>query len=133
MHNNSDVTLEKLTKRSEFLLVAKTKNYRATSSLILQWRAWSQDEIDARHNFLSMRFGVTASKKVGNAVIRNRIKRRLRHLAKEHLPIFAPTFFDYVLIGRKSTYDVEFSRLIKDLEFACKFIKKEVPRKSNSN
>jgi ribonuclease P protein component len=66
-----------------------------------------------------LRFGVTASKKLGNAVLRNRIKRRLRAVARAYLPSNA-TSADYILIGRKQTLHAKYQDIIRDLAYSCK-------------
>ena len=67
-----------------------------------------------------VRVGFTASKKVGNAVVRNRAKRRLRavvdHLAGAH----AAPGRDYVLIARRDTNDRAYDGLERDFESALK-------------
>jgi ribonuclease P protein component len=61
------------------------------------------------------RVGFTVTKKVGNAVERNRIKRRLRAAAREILPAQARCGYDFVLIGRKGTLTRPFADLKSDL------------------
>lgn len=62
-----------------------------------------------------VRVGFTCSKKVGNAVARNRAKRRLREIARLALPLHAQVGCDYVLIGRKSaTANLPFTTLQAD-------------------
>jgi len=62
-----------------------------------------------------MRLGITASKKVGNAVARNRARRRLRAVAREVLPAHGTPGYDYVLIARASTALRPFAALADDL------------------
>lgn len=61
------------------------------------------------------RLGLTASKKVGNAVARNRARRRLRALANEVLPEHGRADLDYVLIGRPATVRRAYGDLRADL------------------
>ena len=66
------------------------------------------------------RLGLTASRKVGNAVARNRARRRLRAAAEKVLPAMAEAGYDYVLIARKATPGRPFAALVGDLERALK-------------
>ena len=62
-----------------------------------------------------MRLGITVSKKVGTAVIRNRMKRRFRVLARELLPVAGLAGADHVLIGRPSGIERDFGLLRSEL------------------
>ena len=66
----------------------------------------------------SQRFGITVTKKIGNAVMRNRMKRRLRALAREVLPQQGLAGADHVLIGRENGIERDFAVLRQELEAA---------------
>jgi ribonuclease P protein component len=63
----------------------------------------------------TMRVGFTVTKKIGNAVVRNRMKRRLRALARELLPTRGVAGADHVLIGRSSGIERDFATLRTEL------------------
>jgi ribonuclease P protein component len=65
-----------------------------------------------------VRIGITVSKKVGGAVIRNRMKRRFRELARAVLPGAGLAGADHVLIGRAGGIERPFADLRADLERA---------------
>ncbi|HRX74783.1 MAG TPA: ribonuclease P protein component [Hyphomonas sp.] len=62
--------------------------------------------------------GFTATKKIGNAVVRNRAKRRLREAARQLLPQLGRPGWDYVFIARQETADIGWPRLLDDMESA---------------
>lgn len=66
----------------------------------------------------AMRLGLTVSKKVGNAVVRNRMRRRLRALAHSILPEAGLAGADHVLIGRQGGIERPFAELGEDLRRA---------------
>ena len=72
----------------------------------------------------AIRFGLTATKKIGNAVIRNRTRRRLRVLAHESLSAHGQPGYDYVLIGRAATKHRTWDGLRTDLRSALKKVHK---------
>jgi len=104
----------RLKKRPQFLKIAAKGRKCAMPGLVLQ--AWCRGAGDAESG---ARLGLTASRKVGNAVARNRSRRRLRAVAESVLPV-AAAGYDYVLIARKTTPDRPFAALVGDLENALK-------------
>jgi ribonuclease P protein component len=64
------------------------------------------------------RVGYTVSKKVGNAVVRNRVRRRLREVVRLSGAARMQTGRDYVLVGRRAALDLAFDRLIDDMSGA---------------
>jgi ribonuclease P protein component len=68
----------------------------------------------------AMRYGITVTKKIGGAVIRNRMKRRFRVLARELLPQHGVTGADHVLIGRSEGVERDFALLRTELEKALR-------------
>lgn len=102
-----------LRQRSDFLHAAKARRVPAPAFLLQARKRREDEEPDV------IRVGFTCSKKVGNAVARNRAKRRLRALARDVLPGAGRAGWDYVLIGRKdATASHPFDLLKADLAAA---------------
>jgi len=111
-------SLERLLVRRDFLAAAKGAS-KATKGLVLQLRARDDERAE-------IRFGLTATKKIGPAVTRNRAKRRLRALAREILPKEGRSGMDYVLIGRLETGRRNFNDLRNDLLYALRKLHREI-------
>lgn len=101
-----------LRKRSEFLRLRAGKRYSA-KSFILETKA---SEADENRDF--SRVGYTVTKKVGNAVVRNRIRRRLREAVSRIFAEKSLPSHDYVLIGKYGALTQNFASMLKDLEQA---------------
>lgn len=69
-----------------------------------------------------VRFGYTASKLIGNAVIRNQAKRRLREAVRELAPLYAKNQHDYVVIAKKEISQATYDTILLDLKFCLKRI-----------
>ncbi len=105
--------LQVLKKRSDFLTAARARR-APVAGFLLQARKRGDSEPAQ-----GVRVGFTCSKKVGNAVIRNRAKRRLRALAREVLLPVAHDGWDYVLVGKpQATVTRPFADLQEDLRKA---------------
>lgn len=104
-----------MTERADFLRCARAGR-QGTAGMMLQARQRNKDEAAT-----GIRVGFTCTKKVGNAVARNRAKRRLREAARLVLPQYGRTGWDYVLIGRAdATAARDFEDLKRDLVSALK-------------
>jgi ribonuclease P protein component len=101
--------MERLRRRVDFLAAAASARVSAPAFTIQ-----GRDRADAG----PPRIGFTVSKKVGNAVERNRVRRRLRELVKHNGHPFMRPHCDYVLIGRRTALSRRFDTLIVDLKSA---------------
>ena len=105
--------LGKLRNRPQFLKVAAKGRKWVTPGFILQVRSHNYEEREIA-TYENIRIGYTVSKKVGSAVIRNRVKRRLRALVAKVISSYARANRDYVLIGRKNAFDRPFDFMVSD-------------------
>jgi ribonuclease P protein component len=99
-------TLQRLTKRAQFLFVRQGARAVRPSVLI---------EARRRAEAGPIGLGLTASRKVGKAVERNRARRRLREAARRLLPELGLPGVDYVLVARQSTPDAAWAALLDDV------------------
>lgn len=66
------------------------------------------------------RFGITVTKRIGNAVVRNRMKRRFRALLRDVLPAHGMPDADHVMIGREGGIERDFAKLREELVAALR-------------
>ena len=107
--------MERLKQRADFLAAAKGARV-PVGPFVLQVRA--------RGDAAPPRFGFTVSKKVGNAVERNRVRRRLRDIVRRHAALLPEAGHDYVLIGRRAALSLPFARIAQDYEGALQRVEK---------
>lgn len=113
-------------KRSDFLQATARGRKFITGTFILQM----VQRMPGRTADEQPRFGFTVTKKMGGAVIRNRIKRRLRAALVQSVEKQAQVGHDYVLISRHKALTCPFSDLLRDMEFAFSRIRtmKDTPK-----
>jgi ribonuclease P protein component len=108
------VSLIKISNRKDFL-AANSASRAANPGFVLLVR-------DRHDSDSTMRLGITVTKKIGNATVRNRMKRRFRALAREMLPELGHSGADHVMIGRASGIERDFALLRQDMAKALKKI-----------
>ncbi|HEY9569300.1 MAG TPA: ribonuclease P protein component, partial [Thalassobaculum sp.] len=111
MRTTGATPLQRLLRRADFLRAARGVK-AAAPGLVLQVRRRAPGETG---DDTGARVGFTASRKVGNAVIRNRARRRLRAVVADVLSARAEPGCDYVLIARAATADRSYDDLLRDL------------------
>ncbi|WP_366516699.1 ribonuclease P protein component [Sphingomonas caseinilyticus] len=99
-------------KRSDFLAANRGKRAPMPGFVLLVRPRGDDDP--------TMRIGITVTKKIGNAVVRNRMKRRFRALARETLPDLGIAGADHVLIGRAGGVERDYASLAAELKRALK-------------
>ena len=106
----STVLLKTIKKRIDFVKVSKKGKKFFTQGFILQKykRDFSSKENTAR-------VGFTITKKIGNAVVRNKIKRRFRAIIKEVLNNYLKKNYDYVIIANKKSLIMDYKELKSDI------------------
>lgn len=109
---NTPIEVVRLRVRPQFIFVRGGRAERR-KSLVVQARKRA-GEAPGPHAGA----GFTATKKIGNSVVRNRAKRRLREAARLLMPKLARPGWDYVFIARQETADIGWPRLLDDMESA---------------
>ena len=112
------LTIPRLKKRSDFLRVASCQRKVVTSTMIVQFAKRSLMGKNNPIHEAPLRVGFTASRKVGNAVKRNRARRRLRAVTQVICPLFSFAGEDLVLIARPAAVTTPFPTLLENFQYA---------------
>ena len=104
--------------RKSFLAANRGRRYAAPGFVLLVH--------DRRDDDPAIRMGFTVTKKIGNAVARNRMKRRFRALLAAVLPSHGITGVDHIMIGRKSDSEADFASMKADLEKGLRHLAKKL-------
>ena len=108
--DTSALQIDRLRKRRQFLHVAQGAK---ASGRYVSLQARPSDESPSQQSLA--RYGLTASKKVGNAVLRNRARRRLRSAMLQLLSVHGRPGFDYVAVARTASVTADWPALLDDL------------------
>ncbi|AMO73495.1 ribonuclease P protein component [Sphingorhabdus sp. M41] len=109
-------------KRADFLAANRGKRFVTPNFVLLAHRRHSDHPIPAD----TIRRGITVTKKIGNAVARNRMKRRFRALLAHTLPSHGIVGVDHVMIGRKTNKEAGFATMQADLEKGLRYLAKKL-------
>lgn len=120
---NSSPSLARIKKRPEYLAVAATRRKWVTPAFILQAEPGTSDS--------PPKVGFTVSKKVGNAIARNKARRRLKEAARLVFPDLGCAGWGYVLIGRQAAISYPFEKLQADMRWALAKLASGADLKSN--
>lgn len=101
----------RLRKRAEFIRLSSARNKTTVRGFLVVWR---------ENNLQTARLGVTASKKIGCAVVRNRVKRYLREFFRHNR--FGMAAVDVNIIPRRDSAQMTYSEIVHELNKAFRFI-----------
>lgn len=120
------VPIEVIRKRPDFLAANRGKRFVTPDFILLAHKRRADHPVPSD----IIRYGITVTKKIGNAVTRNRMKRRFRALLAELLPQYGISGADHIMIGRKEGSkdgrERDFSAMKADLEKALKHLAKKL-------
>ncbi|MEJ0097684.1 MAG: ribonuclease P protein component [Bauldia sp.] len=114
--------MESLKRRAAFKAVAGGRRVSRTGFVLQALK--TATEIDGTTATRAPRFGFTVTKKIGNAVVRNRIRRRLREVVRR-AETGAEAATDYVLVARRAALTLQFERLVTDLTSGFEVLSRE--------
>ncbi len=109
-------------KSSDFKIIQKNAHKKhALSIILLQHPTLINSKlnnkfVDDNQNF-NCRFGITISKKIHkSAVVRNKIKRRIKNILKELLPIISKSNYDYIIIAKQQILELDYNKIYNDIK-----------------
>ena len=106
------IFLKTIKKRVDFLKVSKSGKKIFTKGFILQ--KYKRDFL-SKEKENTARVGLTVTKKIGSAVVRNKIKRRFRSIIKEVSNEYLKKNYDYVIIANKKSLIMDYKELKSDI------------------
>ncbi|APG62394.1 ribonuclease P protein component [Sphingorhabdus lutea] len=116
-----DAPYEMIKKRPDFIKANRGMKYVTPAFILL---------VLYRGHHAPKRIGYTVTKKTGNAVARNRIKRRFRALCHEILPHHGMAHCDHIMIGRKEALTRDFTQMANEMRTALAYIARKSAKKT---
>lgn len=122
-----------LKKKKDFDRVSNDGKYVICKNFIIQFCERKDEFLYYNLDFIylskySSRYGIIASKKIGNAVSRNLAKRKIRSLVRETFPRFSQSEFDYVIIAKKGILKTKFTTLKDEFTKNIELINKKLTK-----
>ncbi|WP_249029278.1 ribonuclease P protein component [Tannockella kyphosi] len=105
----------RICKNEEFQEIIRLKQSVANACFVMYFR---------KNNSEKTRIGISVSKKLGNAVVRNKIKRQIRSLVQETIEL--NNGFDYIIIVRNKYITISYSQAKKEIQYLLKKVKKRM-------
>jgi ribonuclease P protein component len=116
------MTLVTIKKREDFLRISKSNIKYFSKNIIVTCQ--KVDDADLIGDNIC-HVGYVVTKRVGNAVFRNKIKRRLRHIFRDNEEMMNPDFY-YIAFAKSSIKNVKFSDIERDVKFCLKRVKEKL-------
>jgi ribonuclease P protein component len=108
--------MERLKRRTDFRAISQAGARAPAKAFVLQALRRDEQEQDSG----KIRIGFTVSRQVGNAVERNRVRRRLREMVRRKPEAAFAAGHDYVLIGRRTALTCPFDDMVRELDDALR-------------
>lgn len=123
---NQILQVLRIKKSKEFQTISKKGQKFYSKTVLLLSHPTSQiyfnDVAKGQNADNFVRAGYTVSKKIGNAVVRNYAKRRLREAFRDLSQTYAKNHYDYIMIARKEIAEADLKKIVSDLKFCLKRI-----------
>ncbi len=114
--------IQTIKKRSDFIKISKKNTSFYSKTTLILTGPTLHNNLEQEKDFI--RVGYTVTKKTGNAVFRNKCKRRYRAIFKELAPEFCQNHFDYVILARKDIKNADFKKIRSDIKFCLRGIQR---------
>jgi ribonuclease P protein component len=118
------MTLATIKKREDFVRASNSNlKYFSKNVIVIVQKIEEQDSIIDNETY---HIGYVVTKRVGNAVIRNKIKRRLRHIIRDNYKTLMENGFHYVIIAKSNIKNSKFGDIERDVKFCLKNLSKKI-------